>query len=439
MKKIFYTILILSILTNANSLSIVSQKESVIDWRLQYTLSHSKAISAKVSTNRGDLNASSTFAPNSELSTALLFLVDSSTPMKKAYKDGIQPTIKKLFSQKNPWDFWALAQFDEKLVLRGDFNQTNINESLKKVEIKGRETELFRFAIDAIKMLKERKESRKFLVLFTDGMAEDQGYVFDDVIKEARQNNITILSFGYKKTSVAIGNLRRLASDTGGRLWIADERTAKLEENSYQEFNQSINSGGEIKFKKSQLHPNEQGKEIITLSVKLEDNSSIKTQITIPVEKLIIEEESSSKLWLLLLAVIFLLFLLFFLLKPKKNPPEEPKEEIGKKKEVLEPIAYFETVTGSKLYAYKAYSSIGALAENDIVIDGEYISRRHAALEFKDLKFYIIDTNSINGTKVNYKEIKNMMIVDGDTISFGEYDVIFKVYKPKTLEEISND
>ena len=425
MKKIFYTILILSLFISANNLNIISQKENAIDWRLQYALSHSKAIGASVSTSRGDLNSSSTFAPNRELSTALIFLVDSSTPMKKAYKDGIKPTITRLFSQKNPWDFWALAQFDEKLVLRGDFNQTEIKDSLKKVTIKGRETELFRFAIDAIKMLKERKESRKFLVLFTDGMAEDQGYVFDDVIKEAKQNNITILSFGYKKTSVAIGNLRRLASDTGGRLWIADERTAKLEEKSYQEFNQSINSGGEIRFKKNQFKPNEKGEEIITLSLKLEDNNSIKTEIKIPVEKLIIEEESSSKLWLLLLAVMALLILLFFLLKPKKAPAKE--EDLQKPKEVLEPIAYFETVTGAKLYAYKPYSSIGALAENDIVIDGEYISRRHASLEFKDAEFYIIDTNSGNGTKVNYVEVKDRKIVDGDTISFGEYDVIFKV------------
>lgn len=430
MKKIFYSILILSLFISANSLSIISQKENATDWRLQYTLSHSKAISAKVSTSRGDLNASSIFAPNRELSTALIFLVDSSTPMKKFYENGIKPTIKKLYSQKNPWDFWALAQFDEKLVLRGDFNQSNISESLNKIEIKGRETELFRFSIDAIKMLKERKESRKFLVLFTDGMAEDQGYVFDDVIKKAKQNNITILSFGYKKTSVAIGNLRRLASDTGGRLWIADERTGKLEDNSYQEFNQFINSGGEIKFKKSQFIPNEKGEEVVTLSVKLEDNNSIKSEIKIPVKKLIIQEESSSKLWLLLLGVMALLFLLFFLLKPKKAP--EIKEELPepkKPKKILKAIAYFETVTGAKLYAYKPYSSIGALAENDIVIDGEYISRRHAALEFKDGEFYIIDTNSGNGTKVNYEEVKNKKIVDGDTVSFGEYDVIFKICK----------
>jgi len=428
MRKIFYLILILSLYLSANNLKITSQKENSTYWTIDYAVSNSKVISAKIL----DINSSSILTPNEELTTASLFLIDSSIPMKKVFRDGIKPTIIKLFSQKKPWDYWAIAQFDEKLIVRGDFNQTDVNDSLKKVKIRGKETELFRFSIDAIKILKKREENRKFLVLFTDGMAEDQGYVFDDVIKEAKKNNITILSFGYKKTSVAIGNLRRLATDTGGKLWIANKSSSKLKDSDYQEFDQCINSGGQIKFKKSQFNPNEKGEEKITLSVKLEDNSSLETDIIIPVKKLIIKKkEEDSSLWLLIAGILALILLLFFLLKPKKAPLEEidENEEPKEEKEILEPIAYFETITGSKLYAYKPYSSIGALAENDIVIDGEYISRRHASLEFKDGEFFIIDTNSGNGTKVNYEEVKNKKIVDGDTVSFGQYDVIFKVCK----------
>ena len=431
MKKILYLIVILSLSLNANMLTITSKKENSTYWTINYAIADSKVVRAKVSTKDYELNATTILAPNRQLSTASLFLIDSSTPMKKVFKDSIKLTIIKLFSQKKAWDYWAIAQFDEKLIIRGDFNQTDINDSLKKVKITGQETELFRFSIDAIKMLKERKESRKFLVLFTDGMAEDQGYVFDDVIKEAQANSITILCFGYKKTSVAIGNLRRLATDTGGKLWVANSGTSKLKESVYQEFNQSINSGGQIQFKKSQLSPNKKGEEKITLTVKLEDNSSVDREITIPVEKLIIKEkeDSSLKLWLLIAGAITLLLLLFFLLKPKKAPPEVIIEEvlIKEKKEILEPIAYFETITGSKLFVYKPYTLIGALSENDIVIEGEYISRKHASLKFQDGEFYIIDNDSSNGLKVNYKKISSEKIQDGDTISFGEYDVIFKI------------
>lgn len=426
MKKIFYLILLLSLSLNANSLIIKSQKEDSTYWIIDYVLSDSKAVSAKII----DINSSSILAPHEQLSTSSLFLIDSSIPMKKAYMEGIKPTILKLFSQKNPWDHWGVAQFDTQFTMRGDFNQTDVNNSLNSIKIKGQETELFRFSIDAIKLLKEQEANRKFLILFTDGMAEDQGYLFEDVIKEAKLNNITILCFGYQKTSVAIGNLRRLATDTGGKLWIADETSFQLKESDYQDFEQSINSGGQIRFSKSQFPPNEIGEETITLNVKLDNNESVTTDITIPVTKLKKEEENPLKLWLLIGGVLVLLLLLFFVLRPKKMPPvdEEPKtSDEEKEKEVLEPIAYFETISGSKLYIYKPYSLIGALAENDIVIDGEYIGRKHASLKFQDGEFSIIDNDSTNGTKVNYKEVTSSKIVDGDTISFGEYDVIFKV------------
>lgn len=433
MRKIFYAIFLLSLFVNANSIIVTSQQEDSTHWIIDYSVSNSKAVSTQVSTVTRDIDANSIFAPNEELPTASLFLIDSSTPMKKAYVEGIKPTILKLFSQKNPWDYWGVAQFDTQLTMRGDFNQTDVNNSLNAIQIQGQETELFRFSIDAIKLLKEQEANRKFLVLFTDGMAEDQGYLFEDVIKEAKLSNVTILCFGYQKTSVAIGNLRRLATDTGGKLWIADENSFQLKESDYQEFEQSINGGGQVRFSKSQFPPNETGKETITLTVKLDNNDSVTTDMTIPVAKLKKEEENPLKLWLLIGGVLALLLLLFFVLRPKKTPPpvdEKPKIPNGKKEEeILEPIAYFETISGSKLYAYKPYTTIGALSENDIVIDGDQISRRHAALEFKDNEFYIIDTNSANGTFVNYgkERISSQKIEDGDTILFAEYPVIFKV------------
>jgi len=433
MRRIFYIMLLLSLFIHANNIIIKSEKENSTHWSIDYTVSNSKAVSAKII----DINSSSTLAPHEQLPTASLFLIDSSTPMKKAYLEGIKPTILKLFSQKNPWDYWGVAQFDTQLTMRGDFNQTDINNSLNKVKIEGQETELFRFSIDAIKLLKEQEANRKFLILFTDGMAEDQGYLFEDVIKEAKENGVTILCFGYQKTSVAIGNLRRLATDTGGKLWLADENSFQLKESDYKEFEQSINSGGQIRFSKTQFPPNETGEETITLNIKLDNNESVTTDITIPITKLKKEEETPLKLWLLVGGVLALL--LFFLLRPKKTPPvdEEPKTpDEEKEKEVLEPIAYFETISGSKLYAYKPYTTIGALSENDIVIDGNQISRRHAALEFKDNEFYIINTNSANGTFVNYdkKRISSHKIEDGDTILFAEYPVIFKVIKEEEQE-----
>ena len=56
---------------------------------------------------------------------------------------------------------------------------------------------------------------------------------------------------------------------------------------------------------------------------------------------------------------------------------------------------------GKRLVLQKDVTSIGRDRDNDIVLDSDSVSRRHAKLEHRDGYFYVIDLDSTNGTFVN--------------------------------------
>ena len=383
--------------------------------------------------------------PNSKLNTAIMLLIDTSIPMKISFTKGIKPTIKEIFKLRNPWDRWAIASFDSELKIVGDYNQTTPNNALNSILVGGSRTELYRASLQAISSLATQKTKRRFLFIFSDGEAEDNAYTYQEVISKAKESNVTIISFGYKDT-IHLQSLRRISEESiGGRLFKADKRRYKLPTGYLNELNQTIHNNRLISFDTNLLQPNQQGKTTIELIIYKDNNQSISKEITIPVEKIITplptsdvppQTEEKNLLYYVIGAMVLILLLLLVLLKSKKEISEEVNivekfieiEEPIKIKELpLEPIAYLLTPSGSKKYIYKTHNSIGALNQNDIVIEGEYISRHHATLDFKDGSFFLIDNNSVNGLYVNYEKINSTDIKDEDIISFGPYEVTFKV------------
>ncbi len=72
--------------------------------------------------------------------------------------------------------------------------------------------------------------------------------------------------------------------------------------------------------------------------------------------------------------------------------------------------------------------NIGRLPENDIPIASISISRRHVRIE-QDAsgQFIISDLNSLNGTFVNNKKVKEAPLSDGDKITLGKYSILFEL------------
>lgn len=72
--------------------------------------------------------------------------------------------------------------------------------------------------------------------------------------------------------------------------------------------------------------------------------------------------------------------------------------------------------------------TFGRSTKCDIIVEGEYMSRRHAELSLKDGGLRIVDLGSSNGTCVNGKKINEHQLKPGDKISFDK--AVFLVAGP---------
>jgi adenylate cyclase len=69
---------------------------------------------------------------------------------------------------------------------------------------------------------------------------------------------------------------------------------------------------------------------------------------------------------------------------------------------------------------------IGRVREfNDLVLEDDRVSRRHALLRQKGLSHVLIDLDSANGTLVNNEYVKDHTLGDGDVISISDYSLLY--------------
>ncbi len=91
----------------------------------------------------------------------------------------------------------------------------------------------------------------------------------------------------------------------------------------------------------------------------------------------------------------------------------------------------FLIVNGSQVFPLEAdVITIGRQTDNDLVIDDQRVSRRHARLEAKNGRFYIVDLNSRAGTSVNGLKAAQHELNPGDIISLAGVPLIFGHYRP---------
>ena len=78
--------------------------------------------------------------------------------------------------------------------------------------------------------------------------------------------------------------------------------------------------------------------------------------------------------------------------------------------------------------------TIGRDRENDIVLDSDSVSRRHARIEHRDARIYLTDLDSTNGTYVNddNEPVRDCQLRRGDQVKIG--DTIFKYLSGSDVE-----
>lgn len=384
-----------------------------------------------------DLNGSrQVLSATDDRSTIIYFLIDSSIPMKSAFERGIKGLLKvNMPNFEKKYEQIIISTFDKNLKhIYNSKTDSNFLKRLNTIKITGQTTELWRNTMDTLKEIKEIDNQRKILVLVSDGDAEDTpAYTSAEVISFAKENNIRIASLAYRDKDTLVQNLRKVSDETYGKVWIADKRSHQLPKDFFDNFYLFINSHFVVDIPKSLLIPTLSGEQEIQINIAGQDinesvNVTLKTKKVIPT-KTFWEEY---KLYILIAAAVILVLLLVWALKPKKE--EIIEEEIVEEDTIIAepfvpeptPVAFLESMGGTKHKIFKFPSTIGKKEGNDVIIDGQYISRNHAVIDLKDGMFYITDTNSANGTSVNGKKVEGtVQIQPDDKVSFGPYQTIF--------------
>jgi pSer/pThr/pTyr-binding forkhead associated (FHA) protein len=84
-------------------------------------------------------------------------------------------------------------------------------------------------------------------------------------------------------------------------------------------------------------------------------------------------------------------------------------------------------------------TTIGRAGSSDIFLDWDSLtSRHHALLKRKNNLFVLYDRRSANGVQVNGQRIQSdngFELVDGDHISIGNYELIFRFRIPEVTDQ----
>ncbi|MBN1452723.1 MAG: FHA domain-containing protein [Anaerolineales bacterium] len=70
-------------------------------------------------------------------------------------------------------------------------------------------------------------------------------------------------------------------------------------------------------------------------------------------------------------------------------------------------------------------TSIGRRLDNDVVIQDQNVSRRHAEIRYENGRFVLYDLNSTGGTYVNNKQIDKVVLKMGDVVVLAIVPFVF--------------
>ena len=462
MKKVLLLCIFSVSIVFANTVTLVDLSKNGKDWKADVTISPAVVVDKTIVSNEEN---STEVDFKTDLDTTVYFLIDTSIPMKKSFNKGIKPILSEMERSKQPKDKWIVSYFDNDLHVVYDDEKNKlgiVSVLLESVPVKGQRTELWRNIQVALKELAQRTSPRKILVLLSDGDAEDtSAYTREDVIKIANDAHIRIVTLSYRDT-IGTQNLRKISEDTSGAFWKANKTTHKLPSDFHREMIKFVRSQGVVTIPSDLIHPTTSGKQDLNITFEHGSEKSL-LSITIDTEKIVppkpkvkvipvVKPEDvrsdmqiffdKYKLYLAAAAVLLLFILLYFLLRKKEEPEEAivdeeitivqtpPIEPVNESTIVApsEPIAYFESFEGAQHAVYQVPASVGKNNANDVVIDRQFVSRKHAVLTHKNGYFYIADANSSNGVTVNGKKIQvPTKLESGTRIGFGPYETVFRV------------
>ena len=83
-------------------------------------------------------------------------------------------------------------------------------------------------------------------------------------------------------------------------------------------------------------------------------------------------------------------------------------------------------------YVFQQQAVVGRDLDCDIVLTGRSVSRRHALVEKMPNGWVVRDLGSANGTSVDGARVKEVPLVTGSAVRFGEVEAVFEIESRET-------
>lgn len=384
------------------------------------------------------------------LENYILFLLDTSNSMNRPFRQGIKAYLKNTLQQLPAGYQAALGTVDDSLRVINSFadNDSLLSAQVDNISTGRKRTELFGWLVKSIDLFPARQDINKIVVVFSDGKTTDIAYDHAAVVAKAKDAQVSIFSAAYLNQPED-QYLRRLSDDTGGYFERASSSHALTDRFNEQLF-AAVRYQGSSSVDLTKADGSLDGEQTITYALTFPGGAVHRDQFTHTFEA------AQPPAWLgigggtLLLA---LLLLFFFLRKRKKTEAPEAAGEAASTVDFscpacsatlapnatqcancgnpidadLSALAWLEEAKGNTFPIKTTSCKIGALGNNEIVLNYEKISRNHAIIDFKDGRFILTDRNSANGTFVNDKRVNSTELNHEDIVRFANLHFQFLI------------
>ncbi len=386
-------------------------------------------------------------------SLAVLFLIQIMDPGRRADAIAIAEAVIAMAEGRDGKRRFAAYSVGNDLNLVADFgaDKADFDRQIRAIRPVRVRTQLFKNALDAIGRLAREAGDRKALIILGDGTSDDPaaGYNHEQVVAAANRAGVVIHALGYFAEAADLPKfqiIRRLAEDTGG--FRREVRIAGVQKYAIPSgfLGDVLGNGGELDMA-LRAPP---GPVLVTIGADFADGRSANTDqlITVPTPAplstppLTATAAPAPKTWpqrlkdwvagnrtvTIVLGAAAALGLagavLFAFSRGEQLPPGKATEGPATVYGWLDML----DANASRYPLRTTNVRIGRHRDNDICLQNDSISRRHALLHFNadNRRFVITDLGGSNGVIVNSIKQQSHELNDGDLVELGEVRLRFR-------------
>ncbi len=150
---------------------------------------------------------------------SMVLVLDTSGSVKGPPLEGIKKSAMEFVSLLGKLDRCAVITFNDKasLVVPFTSDRNRLKRKIAGLRTEGKNTVLFDALDQAFLLLREEKDKRRFVVLFSDGKDEGSRSTPREVVNRARKGQISVFSFGYSRVERRyLRTLENISQRTGG-------------------------------------------------------------------------------------------------------------------------------------------------------------------------------------------------------------------------------